>query len=120
MTPVFDSGANHVAWFDGHHFFDLHQNWVAYAANGHVFSSASNTWLGPFHSGSLLDRNGKPVGWLQNTTPSGTLKPLKPLSPFKPLKPLRPLRPLQPLKPLRPLQPLGGWSEMQFAQWLAQ
>lgn len=108
MTPIFDSGTNLVAWFDGHHFFDLNQEWIAFVANGHVFSAARNTWLGPFHNGSFLDTNGRPVAWLQNTAPSGSLKPLKPLNPLKPLRPLRPLRPLQPLKPLQPLQPLGG------------
>ena len=120
MTPIFDSEANLVAWFDGHHFFDLNQEWIAFAANDHIYSASRNTWLGPFHNGSLLDTNGKPVAWLQNTAPSGSLKPMKPPNPLKPLRPLRPLRPLQPLKPLQPLQPLGGWSQMRFAQWLAQ
>jgi hypothetical protein len=120
MTPVFDPGGNLVAWFDGQHFFDLHQNWIAFAANGHIFSANSNAWLGPLQDGSLLDINGRPVAWLQGATPTGTLKPMKPLKPLKPFKPLRPLRPLNPLKPLHPLQPLGGWSQMQFAQWVAQ
>lgn len=120
MTPVFDSDSDLVAWFDGHHFFDLDQNWIAFTTNGNIFSAKTNAWLGPLNGGSLLDTNGKPVAWLQGTTPSGMLKPLTPLNPIRPITPLRPLRPLQPLKPLHPLNPLGGWSYMKFAQWLAQ
>lgn len=120
MKPVFDSNSNLVAWFDGHHFFDVDLNWVAFATSSHIFSALTNSWLGPFQNGTLLDTNGKPVGWLQGTTPSGTLKPLRPLQPFKPLTPLTPLRPLKPLKPLQPLQPLGGWSPLSFNQWLTQ
>lgn len=118
MTPVFDRHANLVAWFDGQHLFDLNLEWVAFAHNGHFFSSSTLGWLGPLHQGSLLETNGRPVAWLQDSRPISAVKPLRPLKPLKPLTPLRPLRPLTPLKPLAPLAPLGGWSSMDWDEWL--
>ncbi len=118
MTPIFDRYVKLSGWFDGENIFDLNLQWVAFLSDGNFFSSNSLQWLGPFNGGSLLDRNGKPVLWLDGTTPSGTLKPLTPLRPLKPLKPLRPLKPLKPLQPLKPLNPLGGWSTLNWNQWL--
>ena len=118
MTPIFDQNAQLSGWFDGENIFDLNLEWAAFLSSGHFFSSNSLSWLGPMHNGSLLDRNGKPVAWLEGVSPSGTLKPLTPLRPLKPLKPLRPMKPLNPLKPLKPLNPLGGWSTLAWNQWL--
>jgi hypothetical protein len=118
MTPIFDSDAQLVGWFDGEHIFDTDQNWKAFVRNGHVFSAESLDWLGPVHDGSFLDTRGKPVGWLSGSSPSGTLTPLTPLRPLRPLTPLKPLRPLTPLKPLKPLTPLGGWSDSTWHAWL--
>lgn len=118
MTPIFDQNAQLAGWFDGENIFDLNLEWVAFLSDDHFFSSNTLSWLGPIHDGSLLDRNGKPVAWLEGASPSGTLKPLTPLRPLKPLKPLRPLRPLNPLRPLKPLNPLGGWSTLVWNQWL--
>jgi len=42
------------------------------------------------------DTTGKPVAWLENTSPVGTLKPFK------------------------PFKTMGGWSNLTFTQWLAQ
>jgi len=119
MTPIFDSNSELVAWSDGIHLFDIAMNWVAFEANGHIFSSKTGEWLGPIHNGSILDTKGKPVAWFSGSEPSGTLPSLKPLKPPKPLKPLRPLLPLKPLKPLQPLVPLGGWSPLGFAEWMS-
>jgi len=118
MIPIFDRNTNLVAWFDGENIFDLRLNWVAFHSGGHFFSPFSLHWLGPFHDGSLLDQNGKPVAWLEGSSPIGTLRPLSPLSPLRPLQPLRPLTPLQPLRPLMPLVPLGGWSQLSWGEWL--
>jgi len=118
MMPIFDREAGLVGWFDGYHLFDLNMNWVAFLDNGNLFSSNTLAWLGPFHQGSFLDTSGKPVGWLEGSNPTGTLKPLKPLEPLRPLKPLKPLKPFKPLKPLKPLQPLGGWSDLEWEDWI--
>lgn len=57
MTPILDSEAHLVAWFDGHHFFDLNQEWVAFAANGHVFFQRATT--------RGLDRSITALSWTQ-------------------------------------------------------
>jgi len=118
MTPIFDKNVQLAGWFDGENICDLGLNWVAFLSGDNFFSSKSLGWLGPMHEGSLLDRNGKPVAWLEGASPSGTLRPLTPLQPLRPLTPLQPLRPLNPLQPLRPLDPLGGWSHLEWGQWL--
>lgn len=100
MTPIFDSNCDVIAWFDGKNFFDEDIEWVAFLQSGNCFSVENLDWLGALHEGSLLDTNGKPVGWLQGKSPSGTLPLLKPL------------------RPLRPLRPLGEWSNLSFNQWL--
>ena len=109
MTPIYDRHTELSGWFDGENIFDLNLNWVAFLNDGNFFSSDSLHWLGPFNEGSLLDRNGKPVLWLDGATPRGALKPFIPL---------RPLKPLTPLRTLKPLNPLGGWSKLNWDQWL--
>jgi len=118
MTPIFDQNVQLSGWFDGENIFDLNLEWVAFHSDGHFFSADTLNWLGPMNKGALLDQNGKPVAWLEGASVSSTLKPLTPLRPLKPLKPLRPLTPLNPLSPLKPLNPLGGWSTLDWVQWL--
>lgn len=118
MTPIFDKHVQLSGWFDGENIFDLYLNWVAFLSGGNLFSSITLSWLGPMNEGSFLDINGKPVAWLYGTSPSGSLKPLQPLKPLKPLTPLKPLKPLNPLRPLKPLSPLGGWSTLEWSQWI--
>jgi hypothetical protein len=118
MTPIFDKSTALICWFDGENLFDLNLDWVAFHRNGHVFSVASLTWLGSLNEGAFRDRNGKAIAWLDGSSPSSGLKPLTPLKPLKPLEPLKPLKPLNPLKPLQPLTPLGGWSALNWQQWV--
>ena len=96
MTPIFDFNCDLVGWFDGTNFFDEDIEWVAFLSSGNCFSSENLDWLGSLYEGSLLDTNGKPIGWLQGHSPVGTLRPL------------------------RPLTPLGGWSDLSFNEWINQ
>jgi len=86
----------------------LDLKWIAFVEGGNIFNSTTLNWLGPYVDGSLIDTTGKPVAWLENTTPVGTFKPIKPFKPF------------DPFKPFKPFNPLGGWSNLTFKQWLAQ
>lgn len=117
MTPIFDSNAALVGWFDGHNIFDADLRWIAFSVSGQVFSAESLAWLGPLNGTSFLDRNGKPVGWLEGSTPKGAPPSPVPLTPLRPLAPLRPNRPVQPITPIRPLVPLGGWSPQRWESW---
>lgn len=118
MNPLYDQRCVLVGWFNGDHVFDTDLNWVAFRSGNNVFSSSSMAWLGPINDASFQDRYGKPIVWLAGASPSGTLRPLSPMRPLKPLNPLRPLRPLNPFQPLQPLAPLGGWSSLNWQQWL--
>ncbi len=120
MKAIFDKSSNLVGWIEKEHVFDLNLNWIAFLSNGNIFSSNKVKWLGPFNQGSFLDRDGKPVAWIEGVKPSGTLKPLVPTTPFRPFTPLRPLNPLKPLKPLQPLVPLGGWSKISWEMYLGR
>ncbi len=47
MTPLFDQNCDLAAWFEpGRHIFDPDMNWVAFEANGHIWSAATGNWLG--------------------------------------------------------------------------
>ena len=119
MTPVFNADVRLVAFFDGTYLFDLDNEWVAFAAHGHVFARGGR-WLGPFKGGSCQDHDGLPVAWLAGSQPTSNMKPARPMNPRLPLHPKRPLRPRMPLPPPYPLQPAGGWSKLTWAQWLGK
>lgn len=118
MIPIFDANCVHVGWFDGTHVFDSDVDWIGYVGKGNVFTSAmSGDWLAPLHEGSFLDRQGRPVAWLQGTVPQGGLTPSAPVRAVRPLRPRKPLRPRTPLFPTRPLTPSCGWSEVAWLEW---
>ena len=118
MTPIFDADCQHVGWFDGTHVYDMSVDWIAFHAKGNVFTSRpSGDWLGPLHEGSFLDRQGRPVAWLQGTAPHGGLMPSAPMGAMRPLRPKKPLRPRTPLFPTKPLTPSSGWSPMSWLEW---
>ncbi len=94
--------------------------WVAFIANGNVWSSQNMNWLGKINVLTCLDTNGRVVAWNPEVMIPSTLRPLKPLKPMKPLKPLKPMKPLKPLKPMKPLTPIRGWSALSFLDWINQ
>ncbi len=118
MTPIFDAGCALVGWFDGTHVFGLDLDWIAFHGQGNVFTSTLSTeWLGPLHDGAFLDRQGRPVAWLEGTSPQGSLAPAAPLRAMRPLPPKRPLFPRMPLSPAEPLAPATGWSALSWLEW---
>jgi len=118
MTPVFNAKSDLVAWFDGENLFDTHLEWVAFTSSGHIFSAASLKWLGPMESGSFQDQSGHPVAWLDGAEPMGGMAPMHPMQPMRPMKPMRPMRPMTTMRPMTPMTPMGGWSQLNFHQWL--
>jgi ribosomal protein S18 acetylase RimI-like enzyme len=121
MTPIFDANCAHVGWFDGTHVFDMNVEWVAYHSNGNIFTSEmTGNWLGPLLEGSFLDRQARPVAWLQGTSPHGGTIPAAPMRAMRPLRPKKPLRPRTPLFPARPLTPGCGWSDVPWLTWLGR
>ena len=121
MKAIFDRNCNCVGWYNESNemVFDCETKWVGFVKQTYFFSNHSN-WLGALINGSFVDKNGRPVAWVQGYSPRGSVRLARPLTPLCPLTPLRPLRPLTPLRPLRPLTPLGGWSSYSWNDYIKQ
>jgi hypothetical protein len=114
MRALFNKNAGLVAWFDGTHLFDTHLNWIGYLADGHIWRTTDNEWVGPFTGSTLRDQRGKVLLWSTAETPTSSLPPKRPQQPFKPYRPLRPIRPIRPDRPFGKSAPVGGWSILTF------
>lgn len=120
MTPIFNRSCMCVGWYNAEGMvFNTNLHWLGFVINMNFFSTELK-WLGGLVNGSFVDKIGKPVAWLQGFQPKGTNVLLSPVRPIRPIAPLRPIKPLQPLKPLKPLTPLGGWSVLDWNEYLAQ
>ena len=120
MKAIFDRHCNLVGWYDSDtkNIFDENMEWIAFLINGFVYNIQCG-WIGAYVEGTFVDHFGKPVAWIDGSTPKGCGMLLQPLRPLLPLRPLRPLRPLTPLRPLRPLDPLGGWSSLEWERYVS-
>jgi hypothetical protein len=121
MTPIFNKETTQLtAWVDDDgYIFSTNFEWIAFVEKDYVFSNNCR-WLGGLYKGTIIDKDGRPVAWLENTIPQSTTSLLAPPIPLTPLSPLAPLNPLMPLKPLVPLTPLGGWSELNWKNFILQ
>ena len=121
MKAIFDKWCNCVGWIDEKSLmvFSKEMSWIGFVKDNYFFSPKA-IWLGALINGSFVDRQGKPVAWLNGSQPKGRLPLLRPLTPLIPITPLRPLRPLTPLSPLQPLAPLGGWSDLEWSTYTEQ
>lgn len=121
MKAIFNRNCILVGWYDqqNKNVFSRELTWVGFVNNNYFFAK-NGRWLGGFFNGTFVDKIGKPVVWLEGYTPMACNMLLHPLQPLIPLAPLTPLRPLTPLTPLRPLTPLGGWSMMEWNEYLKQ
>lgn len=121
MKAIFDKNTRCVGWIneDSLMVFSTDMGWVGFIRDSYFFSS-SLLWLGGLFDGSFVDRSGKPVAWVSGFRPKGRMPLFRPLKPLRPLTPLRPLRPLTPLSPLLPLTPLGGWSNLDWNEYISQ
>ena len=121
MTPIFDAKSKHLGWLDGGNVFDPSWRWIAFVDTGNIFSATTLHWLGALKEGSVRDRSGKPVAWLEGASPtSGVATSVPGPTPPKPLTPFATQRPLAPRTPPTPVTPLGGWSHLNWEAWLAQ
>lgn len=119
MKAIFNRNCVLVGWYEpqNKNVFSKELQWIGFIKNGHFFSISAQ-WLGGFRNGTYLDKSGRPVAWVEGSTPMGGNALLEPMKPMMPLQPLRPLRPLTPLRPLRPLTPLGGWSILDWNKYV--
>jgi hypothetical protein len=108
-----------VGWYDqqNRNIFNKDLKWIGFINNGNFFSTSAR-WIGGFMNGTYVDKKGRPVAWIEGSVPVGGNVLIAPITPMVPLCPLTPLRPLTPLTPLRPLTPLGGWSLMDWNEYI--
>jgi len=121
MKAIFNKKCELVGWYnavDGM-VFDTNMSWIGFVKKDYFYSKKAK-WLGGLFNNTIVDKNGKPVGWLEGNNPKGTIPLLEPLIPFVPIRPLTPMRPLMPLQPLRPLTPIGGWSDYDWTEFIRQ
>ncbi len=121
MKAIFNRNCILVGWYDqqNKNVFSKDMVWIGFV-NQNYFFLKNSRWLGGFVSGTFVDKMGRPVAWIEGCNPVGCHMLMMPLTPLIPLTPLTPLRPLTPLTPLRPLTPLGGWSRMDWNEYVRQ
>ena len=121
MKGIFDKNCFMTGWIDqvSMMIFNMDMKWIAYVVEGNVFST-SQSLLGAYIKGTFVDKKGHPVAWVEGAHPIPTGVLSRPLTPLKPLSPLTPLMPLRPLQPLRPLTPVGGWSLLNWNDYINQ
>ena len=119
MKAIFNKNCMIVGWYDpqNKNVFNKELQWIGFINDSYFFSESIH-WIGGFVKGTFVDKNGRPVAWIEGSIPTSANKLSQPITPIKPLSPLTPLRPLLPLVPLRPLTPIGGWSELEWKEYL--
>jgi hypothetical protein len=121
MTPIFNARSLHRGWLDGNNVFDPSWRWIAFLHADNIYSATSLHWLGSLNEGSVRDRSGKPVAWLEGASPTRGVAPPPPgAAPQKPVTPFVTQRSPVPRPPPIPLTPLGGWSPLDWEEWLSQ
>ena len=119
MKAIFDKHCNCVGWYDENKemVYNTELSWIGFITNGYFFSP-NTEWIGAMKKGTFVDKNGKPVAWIEGATPVATSRLAIPLRPLRPFRPLRPLKPLRPFRPLRPMTPIGGWSTYSWEEYI--
>lgn len=119
MKAIFNRNCILVGWYDQqrNNVFSREMVWIGFVYNGHFFNTYGQ-WLGGFIRGTYVDRTGKPVAWIEGHAPVGVNVLVSPTMPSIPMMPLPPIRPLMPLMPLRPLTPFGGWSSLDWNEYI--
>lgn len=121
MQPLFSPRCDLVGWMDAQqHVFDPHMEFIAFVVRGQAWSANSLAWLGPATGTTLYDRTLRPVAWNPRQTIGGAPAAMVPPQPMRPARPMRPQMRLSPRPPMFPAAPPGGFSKLEFRQWLEQ
>lgn len=121
MKAIFNRNCILVGWYEqqNKNVFSREMMWIGFVNNNYFFAR-NGRWLGGLINNTYVDKMGKPVAWLEGYSPVGCNMLMQPMQPLLPIQPLTPLRPLTPLTPLHPLIPLGGWSVMEWSEYINQ
>ena len=122
MKAIFNRNCVLVGWYEpqSKNVFSKEMVWIGFINDGYFFSETAQ-WLGGFINGTYVDKQGKPIAWIEGSIPMGVnalILPMRPIPPLRPLPPIPPLRPLPPIPPLRPLLPFGGWSSLDWNKYI--
>lgn len=121
MKAIFNKNCILVGWYDqrNRNVFNKELMWIGFMDNNYFFA-IDRRWLGGVVNGTYVDKSGKPVAFIEGYSPIGCNKLMQPGMPYVPLHPMIPLRPLKPITPFRPLTPLGGWSKIEWDEYINQ
>ncbi len=119
MKAIFDKNNDLVGWLEeeSYNVFDSKMVWIGFVKDSYFFDTKAS-WLGGFVSQNFVDKQGKPVAWIQNAKIQGSSALAVPMLPSIPLRPIKPIQPIRPIRPLRQITPLGGWSMMSWPQYI--
>ena len=121
MKAIYNKNSELVGWYEPQkkNVFGKEMQWIGFVKNDYFFSRNAR-WIGALVNGVYVDKQGRPVAWTAGSIPRRTNPLGVPMTPMVPLYPLPPLRPLTPLRPLQPLIPLGGWSLLEWDEYIKQ
>ena len=119
MKAIFNKNCMLVGLYEpqNNNVFNKDMQWIGFVSNRNFFLK-STRWLGGFVNGTFVDKKGRPVAWIEGSVPIGVNILVPPMIPMPPLCPITPLRPLCPMPPLRPITPLGGWSVLDWNEYI--
>lgn len=119
MKAIYNKNNSLVGWYDQKqdYVFSKDLIWIGFIENGNFFSG-NLEWIGGLKKGTFLDKQGHPIGWIDGSLPLESENLKQPLTPKRKKPPLKPLAPLQPLQSLPPLPPLGGWSKLDWNEYI--
>ena len=119
LKPLYSPDCELVGWLQpGKFLFAADMSYVAFVANGHLWSARSGRWIGPVVGPHIFDVDGRPVAWNPSAPLRSSGRPLRPINVVRAVSPVRPPRPVPPLNPLTAPNILGGWSVFSFQEWL--
>jgi hypothetical protein len=124
MLAIFNRACDLVGWLEiqgnTSYIFDQDWNWIAFADGSAVFSTNTSHWIGAFVKNTFVDKQGRPIAWVEGCEPVPSFAPMKPMSPEIPRKLKHISKPSAPAKPASPALALHEWSQLQWSTWLNQ
>ncbi len=121
MTPIFDVNCDFVAWLSAEgDVFDVNENWIGFVRNNNLFNAETLNWLGTFVEDTLVDKEGRPAGWLKGADVKSHNAPFTPIRHLRQVQPDNVTFPITPIRPIKPQTPEKGWSPLSWQEFWAQ
>ena len=74
MKAIFDKNCKCVGWYNENDgmVYDNEMRWIGFISKNYFFADTTE-WLGGIANGTFVDKNGKPVAWVEGCSPVGTM-----------------------------------------------